>query len=477
MGPPLLADAALELQPSPRFVKFALAVVLAGAISFILVVRLTAPDQVGRYIGPSLAVLLVLLCWALLGRGQVRLALQCFGVCFWVMAAIASYFLGGVRTPVVVAFPVIVMVMGWAFNTRIAMLSGGLTVLLLGGLWWAGWGGLLPERPDTNHAMYAVMQILLTVLAMFLVHFLIHAYESRLRQLKALSDELTASRNLLQTIIDTAPVRVFWKDQNLRYLGCNPAFARDAGLAQPSELIGKFDNELSWRDHAQAYTDDDRRVMQSGVPQHSYDEPQTTPTGQTIWLRTSKVPLRDAAQRTIGVLGVYEDITLRKQAESALQASESRARDLAHMLRMLCDNVPDLIWAKDLNNRYMFANKAMCEQLLCANDTEEPVGKDDMFFAMRERARHPEDSQWHTFGEMCRDSDPITLQNGRASQFDEYGTVRGKFLFLDVRKAPFVNDQGEVLGVVGSGRNVTAQKAIEERLELASLVLQQSSEA
>jgi PAS domain-containing protein len=47
---------------------------------------------------------------------------------------------------------------------------------------------------------------------------------------------LEESRNLLQAVIDTAPMRVFWKDQDLRYLGCNPAFARDAGKTHPDEL-------------------------------------------------------------------------------------------------------------------------------------------------------------------------------------------------------------------------------------------------
>jgi PAS domain-containing protein len=54
----------------------------------------------------------------------------------------------------------------------------------------------------------------------------------------------------------------------------------------------------------------------------------------------------------MGVLGIYEDITERKQAEIALVESETRAKALANMLRLMCDNVPDLIWAKDLSNRY-----------------------------------------------------------------------------------------------------------------------------
>ncbi len=126
---------------------------------------------------------------------------------------------------------------------------------------------------------------------------------------------LMESRRLLQTIIDTAPIRVFWKDRDLRYLGCNPAFARDAGRRQPSEVIGKDDRQLGWAANAERYRADDRSVIEAGTAKLAYEEPQTTPDGQTIWLRTSKVPLRNQAGETIGVLGVYDDVTERKQAE------------------------------------------------------------------------------------------------------------------------------------------------------------------
>jgi diguanylate cyclase (GGDEF)-like protein/PAS domain S-box-containing protein len=477
MGDALNKNGPAELQPSPVFLRIALATLAIGAIGFMVVVKLTAPDQSARYIGPALVVVLALISSRLIARGKTNAALQVLGIGLWLIAVEISIFNGGLRTPVVIAFPVIIMLIGWLFDARAAVMVGAMTVMVLCALLAAEMAGVLPERPATHIAMYAVVQILLTVLAVFLVNFLIRTYVTRLQELKRLGAELVASHNLLQSIIDTAPVRVFWKDQNLRYMGCNPAFARDAGMGSPADIVGKVDADMGWRDHAEDYARDDRRVMDSGLPMFSYDEQQTTPSGQLIWLRTSKVPLRNAADEIVGVLGIYEDITPRKHAEFALNASEVRSRNLANMLRMLCDNVPDLIWAKDLNNRYMFANKAMCEQLLCATDTNEPVGKDDMYFASRARESHPEDPQWHTFGEMCRDSDPMTLQNGRASQFDEYGNVRGQFLFLDVHKAPFVNELGAVVGVVGSGRNVTQQKVTEERLKLASLVLERSSEA
>ncbi len=140
---------------------------------------------------------------------------------------------------------------------------------------------------------------------------------------------LGGSRHMLQLVLDTIPARVFWKDLNLNYLGCNHLFARDAGLASPEEIVGRSDYQLGWTDQSERYRQDDLAVIQSGQPKINYEEPQTTPQGGLIWLRTSKIPLRDNAGRIIGVMGTYEEITELKRAEAQiyqLQKSESLGR-------------------------------------------------------------------------------------------------------------------------------------------------------
>ena len=155
-----------------------------------------------------------------------------------------------------------------------------------------------------------------------------------------------------------------------------------------------------------------------------------------------------------------------------LAAATARAENLASMLRLMCDNVTDMIWAKDLSGRYIFANKAISSQLLNAADTNEPEGKTDLFFAERERAHHAKDPNWHTFGELCQDSDAITLERRKKSTFEEFGNVKGKFLILDVHKAPFINEQGELIGTVGSARDITDRKQIEAELKKHRLHLE-----
>jgi PAS domain S-box-containing protein len=143
----------------------------------------------------------------------------------------------------------------------------------------------------------------------------------------------------------------------------------------------------------------------------------------------------------------------------------------------MADNVPDMIWAKDLDGHYLFANKAMCEILFNAKNTDEPVGKTDMFFAKRERSAHPKNPDWHTFGELCMSSDDDVIESRKPGRFDEYGNVKGKFLFLDVYKAPFWDENGEMIGTVGSARIVTEEKKFEEHRREAEIKLRESEEA
>lgn len=122
----------------------------------------------------------------------------------------------------------------------------------------------------------------------------------------------------LELVVDTIPVRLFWKDKDLNYLGCNKLFAQDAGCRVPEELIGANDYDLGWTVNAAQYRKDDLEIITSGKSKLNYEEPQTTPEGKQIWLSTSKVPLRDAKDYIIGLLGVYEDVTQRKLEEAEL---------------------------------------------------------------------------------------------------------------------------------------------------------------
>lgn len=134
---------------------------------------------------------------------------------------------------------------------------------------------------------------------------------------------------------------------------------------------------------------------------------------------------------------------------------------LLKMTRRVADNAPDLIWAKDMDNRFLFANRAMCDQLLMCKSAEAVVGKNDVYFAEVERAN----GQQHTFGEVCVNSDEIVKKKGKAMRFVEDGQVRGQYLVLDVHKAPLLDESGNMVGTVGCGRDISRERQIRKDLE------------
>ncbi|HEY8907926.1 MAG TPA: EAL domain-containing protein [Rhodoferax sp.] len=135
---------------------------------------------------------------------------------------------------------------------------------------------------------------------------------------KQTEQQLRSVNQMMTLVLETAPLRIYWKDTDSRYLGCNHAFARDAGLTSPDQLVGKLGTEMSWRAQAEFFRADDLRVMQSGVPQLNFEVPQTTPDGRQIWLRISKVPMFGANGEEVGMLGVYDDITAQKSAQEQI---------------------------------------------------------------------------------------------------------------------------------------------------------------
>ena len=172
---------------------------------------------------------------------------------------------------------------------------------------------------------------------------------------KRAQDELFNSRQMLRTVLDYIPQRVFWKDRNSVFVGCNKPFALDCGYEEPGEIVGKTSYETASAAIADLYHADDREVMESGRPKINYEEPQIKPDGTRAWLITSKVPMCDQDGQVIGVLGTYSDITRRKLMEEQIRQTNS-------YLENILENSPDSIAIVDKHGRFIRWNK-MAEDL------------------------------------------------------------------------------------------------------------------
>jgi PAS domain S-box-containing protein len=138
-----------------------------------------------------------------------------------------------------------------------------------------------------------------------------------------------AERNMLRTIIDNLPDRIYVKDAQSRFLINNLAHMRALGAGRMEDLLGKTDFDFRPTDIAQRSYDDEQQVLLSGEPLINREERTILPGGERGWILTTKVPLWDQQGNTIGIVGVSRDITAIKRAEEQLR-QQARALEQAN---------------------------------------------------------------------------------------------------------------------------------------------------
>ncbi|NWF39693.1 PAS domain S-box protein [Mariprofundus sp. NF] len=259
-----------------------------------------------------------------------------------------------------------------------------------------------------------------------------------------------ASHDLLQDIVEGVPIRIFWKDREGKFLGCNSLVARDAGLTSPDELIGKSDFDMAWHEQAEAFRADDLKVMESGTPKLAFEEPLTSSDGQTIWLRTSKVPLRDHEKNIIGILGAYEDITAEKEQQTALKNSE-------RVLKNIFNSLQDAYYCTDIEGRVVMVSPSAEKLMACQRG--DLLNKTIADFYV-----HPEQRE--------KFLDALRKGGGIVNNFEaQIRRVDGEIIWVSTNAHYFRDEQGNVTGVEGTIRDVTQPKQQEEELKLAKFVL------
>lgn len=133
-----------------------------------------------------------------------------------------------------------------------------------------------------------------------------------------------------------------------------------------------------------------------------------------------------------------------------------------NLLELISVYSPDMLWIQDIDGNYLYANHSVCKDILMATP-DEVFGRHRNFFAKREREKHKDNPQWHTFAENCVNSDEETLKAMKPMNFIEHGNIRGQLKYFSVDKAPFFNKDNKLIGVIGTARDITEQVLLEER--------------
>ncbi|MDH5325073.1 MAG: PAS domain S-box protein [Gammaproteobacteria bacterium] len=140
--------------------------------------------------------------------------------------------------------------------------------------------------------------------------------------------ELAESRRFLELVLNTIPDRIYWKDLQGTYLGCNEVFARDMGLQSSNELAGLNEADVNWPSL------DEQLVLQCREPRLHLEQLFPAADGGSRWLDMSQIPLTDNAGELVGIIGIYSDITTRKTAEIELRKEMRYRNGLTDVLKV-----------------------------------------------------------------------------------------------------------------------------------------------
>jgi len=259
-------------------------------------------------------------------------------------------------------------------------------------------------------------------------------------------EALRERERMLSLIIDTVPQAVYWKDTRSVYLGCNQKFADHAGLPSPADVVGRTDLDLRWGDtFALQYRRNDREIMARDIPKIHQEKLQVEPDGTTTIFDTTKIPLHDACDCVVGVLGVYEDITERKKVEQELRESEER-------LRLIFEASQFGIVLVSTEGKIVFGNKRLAEMFGC--DLDEMLGTryiDWLYPIASDEAIEATD-------------DMIAGRISSVAAERRYIRKDGSDFYGFISSRRMVEPDGTLQSLVGCIADMTDQKAMEEEL-------------
>jgi PAS domain S-box-containing protein len=290
-------------------------------------------------------------------------------------------------------------------------------------------------------------------LVLLLMSILLIRSRSSGRQLEDLVAKRTADlafqTSKLKAMIDSIPDLMFCKDTGFRYTQCNRFFEQFMGVSE-EDLLGKADKDGTWLLPEQV--DEIYRIEQDVMEEdriHIVEERVYSPiTGKECVFETVKAPIRQDGA-VVGIVAIIHDITKRKEMEKDLAFQTS-------LLKTMISSLPDAVFCKDLEFKYTLCNKYLAE--VFNREVDDMLGKNDTeALGLSPKA-----------AAIARDADMKVVNEKKRVVFEEWITCAdGVTRLFETVKSPLILD-GNVIGIMAIGRDITRRKEMEEEAMAAS---------
>lgn len=273
---------------------------------------------------------------------------------------------------------------------------------------------------------------------------------------KKYEETLTNERLLLRTIIDNVPDSIYTKNASFQKTLANKAEVKLMGANSENDVLGKDDYSFYSKELADVFAADDKAVIETGEPILFKEELMFDKVGRKRWILSSKIPLRDKNNVVTGIVGVSRDITENKQYAELIQNERI-------LLRAVIDNIPDAIYIKDLSGKKTLANLAEVK-LTGVNSEADVIGKTDYDLFPADVAKS------YTEDDIQVIQEGISLINREGTLVDKDGNIH----WMVGTKLPLYDNNNNIIGLLGVGRDITNRKRAEEALLESESFLRQT---
>lgn len=261
---------------------------------------------------------------------------------------------------------------------------------------------------------------------------------------KQAEEALELERNLLKTVIDNIPDKIYAKDTEGRFIICNKAVASRMGVSDPNQVVGKSDFDFLPSELAAQFHSNEQDIIKSGQALINHEEPLDQLSGGVRWNLATKVPLRDMRGNIIGIVGMGRDITDRKRIEEALRKSEEK-------YRKQFEETIDAIFVVNTETGIIVD---------CNRSASELVGREKLeIIGQHQRILHPpeeiEGDRSRTFKQHLKEKEGQILET-------QILTKKGEIRDVAVKASIFEIEGQKVL--LGIFRDITDSKLAEEAL-------------
>lgn len=278
---------------------------------------------------------------------------------------------------------------------------------------------------------------------------------SDVTELISTRNTLERERNMLRSLIDSFPDKIFVRDPGRHYLVVNKAMADWVGAESPEEMLGRTPDDYYPETVARNGAREDLNLLASGKPVLNREWTLDRGAGDVRHLVTTKVPLVDPDGRCWGIVGMDRDVTEQKRAREKL-------RQVQQQLQELMDNSPAVIYLKNREGRYRMVNRGFEELFGLAR--EDVLGRRDEDF-IADKAAAAE----------FREHDERVLKTGEPVQIDQRLFVDGEPRWYVAVKFPLRDPDGKIHALAGISTDITDRKEAEDSMRQLNDDLQRAN--